>query len=158
MKKLLALYMLICVVPSLYAQKNNEKPIKAGNPVFKGWYADPEGIILKNQFWIYPTFSAPYDQQVFFDAFSSPDLIHWTKHSRILDTTSVTWAKRAMWAPAIIEKEGKYFLFFGANDIQSNDEYGGIGIAVANNPDGPFKDYLNKPLIDRFYNGAQPID
>jgi hypothetical protein len=28
------------------------------NPVFEGWYADPEGIIFENQYWIYPTFSA----------------------------------------------------------------------------------------------------
>jgi beta-xylosidase len=36
--------------------------------------------------------------------------------------------------------------------------YGGIGVAVADKPEGPFKDYLGKPLIDKFYNGAQPID
>ena len=49
-------------------------------------------------------------------------------------------------------------MFFGANDIQSDSEYGGIGLAVANQPGGPYKDYLGKPLIDKFYNGAQPID
>jgi beta-xylosidase len=63
-----------------------------------------------------------------------------------------------MWAPAIIEKDNKYFLFFAANDIQSNAEKGGIGVAVADSPEGPFKDYLGKPLIDAFHNGAQPID
>ena len=130
----------------------------SGNPIFPGWYADPEAIIFANQYWIYPTYSAPYDQQVFLDAFSSPDLINWTKHNRVLDTASVKWAKRAMWAPSIIEKENKYYLFFGANDIQSDSEYGGIGVAVADHPEGPFRDYLGKPLIDKFHNGAQPID
>ena len=130
----------------------------AGNPVFKGWYADPEGIIFDKTYWIYPTYSAPYDKQVFFDAFSSKDLVTWTKHSKILDTANVKWAKRAVWAPSIIKKGGKYYLFFGANDIQNDQEYGGIGVAVADKPSGPFKDYLKKPLIDKFYNGAQPID
>lgn len=130
----------------------------SGNPVFSGWYADPEGIIFDKQYWIYPTYSAPYNKQVYFDAFSSTDLVTWTKHERILDTTRVKWAKRAMWAPAIIKKDNKYFLFFGANDIQSDAEPGGIGVAVADKPEGPFKDYLGKPLIDKFYNGAQPID
>lgn len=130
----------------------------SGNPVFPGWYADPEGVILKGRYWIYPTYSDVYDKQVFFDAFSSSDLVNWTKHEHILDTTSVKWAKRAIWAPSIAEKGGKYFLFFGANDIQSDKEYGGIGVAVAENPAGPFKDYLGKPLVDKFYNGAQPID
>ena len=52
----------------------------------------------------------------------------------------------------------KYYLFFGANDIQNNDQVGGIGVAVADKPQGPFKDLLGKPLIDKFYHGAQPID
>ena len=131
---------------------------KSGNPVFQGWYADPEGIIFDKQYWIYPTYSAPYDKQVFMDAFSSSDLVNWTKHPRILDTSSIKWARRAMWAPSIIKNQGKYFLFFGANDIQSNNEYGGIGVAVADNPAGPFIDHLGEPLIDKFHNGAQPID
>jgi beta-xylosidase len=95
---------------------------------------------------------------VFIDAFSSKDLVNWTKHERILDTSAIKWAWRAMWAPAIVEKDKKYYLFFGANDIQNDKEYGGIGVAVADKPEGPFKDHLGKPLIDKFYNGAQPID
>ena len=132
--------------------------LKSGNPILKGWYADPEAAIFKKKYWIYPTWSDKYNKQVFFNAFSSPDLVHWKKHEHILDTASVKWAKRAMWAPAIVEKNKKYYLFFSANDIQNNNEYGGIGIAVADKPEGPFKDYLGKPLIAAFHNGAQPID
>jgi len=131
---------------------------RAGNPVFSGWYADPEAVIFDSACWIYPTYSAPYDQQVFFDAFSSSDLVHWTKHERILDTAAIKWAKRAMWAPAVVRKNERYFLFFGANDIQSDAETGGIGIAVSDQPAGPFRDYLGRPLVDKFHNGAQPID
>ncbi len=130
----------------------------SGNPIFPGWYADPEGAIIGNDYWVFPTYSGTYEEQVFFDAFSSKDLINWEKHSRILDTTAISWAHRAVWAPAFVEKQGKYYLFFGANDIQNNNEIGGIGVAVADNPGGPYKDYLGKPLIDKFYNGAQPID
>ena len=139
------------------AQQASKK--MSGNPVFPGWYADPEGAIFGKNYWIYPTYSAPYNQQVFFDAFSSPDLVNWTKHSHILDSTAVKWAKRAMWAPAIVEKGGRYFLFFGANDIHDDKkEIGGIGVAVADNPAGPFRDYLGKPLVGQIHNGAQPID
>ena len=145
------------LISTMATSQPNNKTRYSGNPVFPGWYADPEGIIFKNTYWIYPTYSAPFDDQVFLDAFSSPDLINWTKHHRILDTTSVKWAKRAMWAPSVIEKEGKYFLFFGANDVHEN-EIGGIGVAVADSPAGPFKDYLGKPLIGEIHNGAQPID
>jgi beta-xylosidase len=126
--------------------------------VLEGWYADPEAAILGKRYWIFPTYSAPYDEQVFIDAFSSPDLAEWTKHPRVLDTTLIQWAKRAMWAPSVVEKGGKYYLFFSANDIQSDKELGGIGVAVADQPAGPYRDHLGKPLVDKFHNGAQPID
>lgn len=134
-----------------------KKP-KSNNPVLEGWYADPEVAVFGKQYWIYPTYSARYEKQVFFDAFSSSNLTKWSKHSRILDTAAIKWAKRALWAPAVVKKDGRYFFFFAANDIQNDAEHGGIGVAVADSPNGPFKDYLGKPLIDKFHNGAQPID
>jgi beta-xylosidase len=134
------------------------QPVRVGNPVIPGWYADPEAHVFNHQYWIYPTYSAPYDEQTFMDAFSSPDLVHWTKHPRVLDVENVKWAHRAVWAPSVVEKDGWYYIFFGANDIQNDDQVGGIGVARARDPGGPFKDALGHPLIDKFHNGAQPID
>ena len=130
---------------------------KSGNPIFEGWYADPEGIIYGDKYWIYPTWSDVYENQVFFDCFSSKDLVNWTKHSAILDTAEVKWAKKAMWAPGVISKDGKYYLFFSANDVHEG-EIGGIGVSVSDRPEGPYKDLLGKPLINEIVNGAQPID
>lgn len=133
-------------------------PVRAGNPVFPGWYADPEGVVFGSEMWVYPTTSARYNQQTYFDAFSTRDLLNWTKHERVLEASSVAWATRAMWAPSVVKHKGRYFFLFGANDIQKDGEVGGIGVAVADRPEGPFKDYLGRPLVDRFHNGAQPID
>lgn len=138
-------------------QPAEEAIAKSGNPVFEGWYADPEGIVYDDTYWIYPTFSDRYELQTHFDCFSSKDLVNWTKHESILDTTEVKWAKRAMWAPSVISKDGKYYFFFGANDVHEG-EVGGIGVAVADRPEGPYKDLLGKPLINEIVNGAQPID
>ncbi|MBK8565237.1 MAG: family 43 glycosylhydrolase [Saprospiraceae bacterium] len=135
-----------------------QQPATSGNPIFEGWYADPEARIFGKEVWVYPTYSDKYEQQVYFDAYSSTDLITWKKHPHILDTAAVKWAHKAMWAPSIVEKGGKFYYFFGANDIQSDSERGGIGVAVSDKPEGPFKDYLGKPLVDKFHNGAQPID
>ena len=92
------------------------------------------------------------------DAFSSKDLVNWTKHPRVLHIEDVPWVKYALWAPSIIQANDKYYLFFGGNDIQNNEQYGGIGVAVSDKPEGPFKDALGKPLISQIINGAQPID
>ena len=155
------------------------KEESSGNPAIEGWYADPEGVVFNNEFWIYPTLSdlspevkenAPelkkktravhqiYNVQTYLDAFSSKDLVHWTKHPKVLSIENIKWLEFALWAPAIIKANGKYYLFFGGNDIQNDNQCGGIGVAIADNPAGPFKDALGKPLIDKIINGAQPID
>jgi beta-xylosidase len=157
----------------------------AANPIVPGWYADPEIRIYGKTYWIYPTYSddfgkpdrstsfspeqqsmrarsdliwEPYLKQTFINAFSSPDLVHWTRHDHVLDVQNVAWAAYAVWAPSAIEHKGKYYLFFGANDIKSDGQLGGIGVAVSDRPQGPFKDALGRPLIGQIHNGAQPID
>ena len=165
--------LVILIVWTIFSCNSLEKKSKSDktsiNPIVKGWYADPEAMVFGDQYWIFPTFSARYEDQVFLDAFSSKDLIQWEKHPRVLDTSVIKWAKQAIWAPSIIEKNNLYYLFFSANDLQKPggpywneknniNHYGGIGIAVADTPSGPYKDYLGKPLIDQFYNEAQPID
>ena len=152
MKRFIIAALLLPLVTTAMAQR------QSGNPVFEGWYADPEGAVFNDEYWVYPTYSADYGEQLHFDAFSSKDLVNWTKHENVLTNKEVTWAWQAMWAPSVVENNGKYYFFFGANDIQSNSQYGGIGVAVADSPAGPFKDLLGKPLIDKIVNGAQPID
>ena len=148
----------IALLAGVIGQGFAQAPRGRAIPILPGWYADPEAHVFDGQYWIFPTYSAPYDQQTFLDAFSSRDLVTWKKHPHVLDVADVTWAKRAVWAPSIVEKDGWYYLFFGANDIQNDQQLGGIGVARSRSPDGPFKDYLGKPLIDEFHNGAQPID
>lgn len=170
MKKLIFV-LLLHFVPtiSICQEKKVKSDETSNNPIIKGWYADPEAMVFGDQYWLFPTFSAQYEDQVFLDAFSSKDLIHWEKHNKVIDTSTIKWAKQALWAPSIIEKKNHYYLFFSANDLQkaggpywnennSINHYGGIGIAVADTPSGPYKDYLGKPLVDQFYNNAQPID
>jgi len=127
------------------------------NPVINGWYADPEGLVDGNTLWIYPTRSLAFDEQTYLDAFSSEDMVRWTKHQRIISTDDVKWARRCMWAPSVVKKDGTYYLFFSANDVHEG-EVGGIGVACSKSPAGPFKDLLGKPLIPNIVNGAQPID
>ncbi len=179
-RPVLAIFAFISLVVVSTAAQTKTPPGYSGNPILPGWYADPEAIVYGNQYWIFPTYSddsgptqtptqsltprqrqainKQYLKQTFFDAFSSPDLVHWQKHPRVLDIKNVKWAQYAVWAPSVTHANGKYYLFFGANDIQSDQEEGGIGVAVANNPAGPYVDAIGKPLVDKFHNGAQPID
>lgn len=160
----------VFLVASLLYVSCHDNRQMSGNPLFRGNYADPEIALFGDTYWIFPTRSTDFDSQVALDAFSSKDLAGWTRHVNIVDSSTVKWVRRALWAPAVVEKDGRYFLFFGANDIQwpqspwwrpemeGLDQHGGIGIAVADNPAGPYADYLGEPLISGFYNNAQPID
>jgi len=132
----------------------------ANNPVLKGYYADPE-ILYSNktgQYYIYPTSDGFNNWSgTYFKAFSSTDLVNWTDEGKILDLEKdVSWAKRNAWAPTIIEKKVngayKYFYYFTAAQK--------IGVAVADNPTGPFKD-SGKALIaskPKGIKGGQEID
>lgn len=153
-----------------------------GGQIVEGWYADPEIHRFGSLYWVYPTTSeapahapAPvltaqqramrakpgirpaFLTQTYMDAFSSPDLVHWMKHPHVLDVSNIGWAAYALWAPSVIRQDGRYYLFFGANDVHPG-EVGGIGIAVSDRPQGPFRDLIGRPLIGSVENGAQPID
>ena len=53
------------------------------------------------------------------------------------------WAKGNAWAPAIVEKNGRYYFYFSGDEGQAK----AIGVAVGDSPTGPFKD-LGKPMIN----------
>lgn len=130
------------------------------NPVLAGLYADPDILYAEKtgKFYLYPT-SDGFDgwSGKYFKAFSSPDMVNWKDEGVILDLPKdVKWGKRNAWAPCIIEKKingvYKYFYYFCAAQK--------IGVAVADNPAGPFVD-SGKPLIDAFPEGVtngQQID
>src|SRR5262245_54560761 len=98
-KDLAALYEQESVVKAtpLRATSNKSQELRSGNPIIPGWYADPEIHIFRNEYWIYPTYSAGYDEQVFLDAFSSKDLVTWKKQPRIFTSLDAPWVKRALW-------------------------------------------------------------
>jgi len=117
------------------------------NPVLEGYYADPEILYSykTKKFYIYPTSDgfvgwAGY----YFKTFSSPDLVNWTDEGTILNLpTDVSWGTFNAWAPSITEKKVngayKYYYYFVAA--------GNVGVAVADNPTGPFVD-SGKKLVD----------
>jgi hypothetical protein len=140
-------------MPAKYPKINN-------NPVLEGYYADPD-ILYSNKtkkYYIYPT-SDGFDgwSGTYFKTFSSDNLKDWKDEGVILDLKKdVTWANRNAWAPCIVEKKikGKYKYFYYFTAAQK------IGVAVSDNPTGPFKD-SGKALVaarPEGVKGGQEID
>lgn len=136
------------------------------NPVISGYYADPEILYSNktNKYYLYPT-SDGFEGWggYYFKTFSSDNLKDWKDEGVILDLKKdVSWADGNAWAPCIIEKKTgnndyKYYYYFSGG---KQGERKKIGVAVADNPTGPFKD-SGKPLIDfkpEGVNNGQEID
>ena len=130
------------------------------NPISKNWYADPESRVYGDTVFMYVTNSLPFDEQKNLDLVTTKDLENYEIHRDILDMSTYNGAVRAIWAPTVVDKDGKYYLVFAANDIYSEDEIGGLYIGVCDNPYGPFKNVFadGRPLLNKIYNKAQPID
>ena len=128
------------------------KAVVMNSPVLPGYNADPNIVRFGDTYWIYATTDG-FDgwSSTTFKTWSSTDLVHWTEHPVVLDLgPDVTWADGRAWAPAAIEKNGKYYLYFCADAK--------IGVAVADSPTGPFRDAIGKPLVAANPDGGQAID
>ena len=129
----------------------------ARNPVLPGMYADPDIDVLGDRFWIFPTTDGtPGWGGTQFHAFSSRDMVHWTDEGVILDNKNKTpgvndkgvqiassaWSDGNAWAPAIEEKNGKYYFYYCGRILDSlTSLYGegmAIGVAWADSPAGPY--------------------
>lgn len=140
--------------------------LKGGtNPVLPEFHADPEILFSENtgRYYIYSTTDGfPGWGGTYFTCYSSPDLRDWKYEGVTLDvsTGDVPWADGNAWAPAIIEKKTadgyRYFFYFSAN--AKGGDVKKIGVAVADNPAGPFK-AVDGPIISESPAGCgQQID
>ena len=126
------------------------------NPVLPGFRADPEILFSEatGRYYIYSTTDGtPGWGGHYFKAFSSGNLADWTDEGIVLDLAGpqVAWASGNAWAPAAIEcpqpdDTYKYFLYFSGHSPELDRKV--IGVAVADDPAGPFYD-LVKPVWKR---------
>ena len=146
------------------------KPAELGalpnNPVLPGFHADPE-ILYSNQtgkYYIYSTTDGtPGWGGWYFTVFSSDDLVRWTDEGIMLNLKSeqVPWADGNAWAPCIEEvkqKDGsyKYYFYYSGNPKAGGGKQ--IGVAVADNPVGPFTDLGHPIITDSPVGHGQQID
>ena len=130
------------------------------NPVIPGYFADPEILYAEKtgKYYLYPTTDGIVGWKNHdFKVYSSEDMKTWTCNGVMFDLQKdCSWASQKAWAPCIIErkytgKSGKttykYFYYFVADEK--------IGVAVADNPEGPFKDALGRPLISQRPEGVK---
>ncbi|HIQ94970.1 MAG TPA: family 43 glycosylhydrolase [Candidatus Limivivens merdigallinarum] len=111
------------------------------NPIIKGYYADPDIRYFDGRYYIYPTTDGGMWKGTVFHCFVSENLADWKDCGVVFDVARDSkWADDFAWAPTAACKNGRYYLYYCANQQ--------IGVAVANQPEGPFQNLsVEEPLL-----------
>lgn len=131
--------------------------LSADYPVASHRYlADPTALVVKDRVYVY---CSNDDENPVEGGYAIPNIVcvstrdmkNWTDHGSVFRATDdTTWAKKT-WAPAAIERDGRFFLYFGNGGAN-------IGVVSSASPTGPFTDPLGKPLIETHTPGVLPAE
>ncbi len=123
-------------------------PALADYPLISHKYtADPWAISWNGRIYMYcshDTYSPERGYGYFMNdvtLISSSDLKNWTDHGEVYSTRQIGWGAKNTWAPCVVERGGKFYLYYGDANA------GGIGVAVADSPVGPFREANDRPMI-----------
>jgi arabinoxylan arabinofuranohydrolase len=129
--------------------------VHAQNPIIQTKYtADPAPLVYNDTVFLY----TGHDEE---DAlgfkmqdwllYTSTDMVNWTDHGVVASLKNFKWVSvdNGAWAPQCIRRNNQFYLYCPMPNGT------GIGVLVSDNPYGPFKDPIGKPLIK---NSALDID
>jgi arabinoxylan arabinofuranohydrolase len=127
---------------------------KARNPLVSHIFtADPNAVVYGDRVYLYVSHDVDgqdnYDM-VDYRGFSSDDMVNWQDHGVLIHSDDVAWADN-LYAPGACQKNGKFYLYM-PNGGSS------IGVAVADNPGGPFVDPRGTALVTRDIPGVADVD
>ncbi len=120
--------------------------VAEGNPIITHQYtADPAAMVDQGTLWLFTGHDAGGKQKTFkmedWSVFSTTDMKNWTQYPVPLKLSDFSWAKGGdAYAGQVIKRNGKYYWYISTNAL-------GIGVAVSDRPEGPYKDAIGKPLL-----------
>lgn len=146
MRAVVAMSLCLCgSTPAVQAQAvfSNPLPVKLGDP-----------FVLKTSsgnYYLYGTGGVADG----FKAYSSDDLVHWRDEGRVFQGAQAgQWCAANFWAPETFEHDHKFYIFYSADwrrNPNHEKENFRIGVAVSDQPTGPFRDIENRPIFDPGY-------
>lgn len=118
----------------------------AQNPIIQTRYtADPAPYVMGDTCYLYTSVDNEEGegyQKTYWQLYTSTDMLNWTDRGTVASLADFSWAgDNGAWAPHAISRSGKWFLYV---PIQLR----GIGVLIGESPTGPWRDVLNKPLIN----------
>ena len=113
------------------------------NPVYKFDFPDPHVILVDDTYYAFSTNTFPAN----IPALTSTDLVQWESIGDVLPALP-KWSVlnfSYVWAPSVIQIEDKFVMYYVARDKEIDKQC--IGVAVSDNPAGPFTDPNDKAFI-----------
>ncbi|HET8657116.1 MAG TPA: family 43 glycosylhydrolase [Longimicrobiaceae bacterium] len=101
--------------------------------------ADPFILKYNGEYYLYATGNPIM-------AYHSTDLVHWEEIGGVLhgSTEPGAWNQADVWAPEVVYRNGKFYLYYSASRASSDWRVGEaarrVGVAVSDSPRGPFVD------------------
>lgn len=129
------------------------QPSLAENPIIQtSFTADPAPLVHNGVVYLYVGHDeddATGFKMLDWRLYTSTDMVNWTDKGVVASLKTFPWAvqENDAWALQVIERKGKFYLYAPVSAPGSPKNV--IAVAVADKPEGPFKDALGKPLIDR---------
>jgi beta-xylosidase len=128
----------------------------AQNPVITNMFtADPAVLVYKDTVYLYAVHDEAevgVDDYIMHNwhIYTSTDMVNWNDHGICLSSKDFSWVLKHAYAGQCIERNGKFYWYVPME--QRKDSLGngggfGIGVAISDNPIGPFKDAIGKALI-----------
>lgn len=106
------------------------------------------------RYYIYGTGGGP-GAATAFPTFTSANLVEWSAVGQTYSRDpSTSWCIGAFWAPEVYHVKDRFYMFYSAqwkNNPTNEKENFRIGVAVAQSPEGPFRDIRNRPIFDPGY-------
>ncbi|WP_207424400.1 glycoside hydrolase family 43 protein [Desertivirga brevis] len=118
----------------------------SGNPIITDKYtADPAALVKGDTLWLFTGHDSTGNQKGYkmkdWLVYSTTDMNNWVEYPVPMKIQDFTWAKSGdAYAGHVAERNGKYYWYISTN-------WTGIGVAVADRPEGPYKDALGRPLL-----------
>lgn len=116
-----------------------------GNPIITHKYtADVATMVYNDTLWIFSGEDFTGGQSGYhmenWCVFSTTDMKHYTEYPTPLRGADFKWSSGQAYAAQTVERNGKFYFYVSTNTT-------GIGVAVADRPEGPYKDALGRPLL-----------
>ncbi len=127
--------------------------IQAQNPIIQTVYtADPAPMIHNDTLFVFvgrDQEEAPRNSYLMreYRLYSTTDMVNWTDHGAVLRTSEVKWSVNDASAAQCVERNGKFYFYISTQNNTPGSGGVSVGVMVADNIYGPYKDVLEKALI-----------